>query len=67
MNLWTGRILLELSTADDPAWVYFDAQHKHVMDHLSEVYKTACLHVEGESFLHTTFCHDGLSVVALQM
>ncbi|KAH8116013.1 exocyst complex component Sec5-domain-containing protein, partial [Phellopilus nigrolimitatus] len=42
----TIEILLELSTSDDPIWVYFDSQHKHVMSQLNEVYKTACAHVE---------------------
>ncbi|OCB87790.1 hypothetical protein A7U60_g5113 [Sanghuangporus baumii] len=42
----TIEILLELSTTDDPTWVYFDAQHKYVMDHLNEAYKTAFSHVD---------------------
>ena len=41
------RILLELSTSDDPTWVYFDTQHKHVMDQLKEVFKTTSARVEG--------------------
>ncbi|KAI5120615.1 hypothetical protein M0805_008091 [Coniferiporia weirii] len=42
----TIEILLELSTSDDPTWVYFDSQHKHVMNKLNDVYKAACSHVE---------------------
>ncbi|THH07884.1 hypothetical protein EW145_g3080 [Phellinidium pouzarii] len=42
----TIEILLELSTSDDPTWVYFDSQHKHIMEKLNETYKTARGHVE---------------------
>lgn len=43
------RILQELNTVDDPAWVYFDSQHKHIIEKLNEVYEKGCRNIEGEN------------------
>ncbi|CCA74454.1 related to Exocyst complex component Sec5 [Serendipita indica DSM 11827] len=37
----TIDILLELSTSDKPIWVYFDSQHKHILQRVKTVYDTA--------------------------
>jgi exocyst complex component 2 len=36
-----------LSNSDDPTWVYFDSQHRHVLDELNKAYKAGCDKVEG--------------------
>lgn len=41
------RILYEFSNSDEPAWTYFDSQHKHVMQHMRDTYNTAVKTVEG--------------------
>ncbi|RPD65706.1 hypothetical protein L226DRAFT_557688 [Lentinus tigrinus ALCF2SS1-7] len=37
----TIEILYEFSTSDEPAWTYFDAQHKHIMQHMRDTYNSA--------------------------
>ncbi|OBZ78171.1 Exocyst complex component 2 [Grifola frondosa] len=37
----TIEILLELNTSEDPAWTYFDAQHKYIIQNMQETYNTA--------------------------
>ena len=37
-----------MNTADDPAWLYFDSQHKHIIEKLNEVYEKGCRNIEGE-------------------
>ena len=41
------RILYEFSTSDEPAWTYFDAQHKHIMQHMRDTYNNAVKSIEG--------------------
>jgi hypothetical protein len=41
------RILLELNSADDPAWTYFDAQHKFIMDQMNAGYRAAIANIKG--------------------
>ncbi|EIW55516.1 uncharacterized protein TRAVEDRAFT_73389 [Trametes versicolor FP-101664 SS1] len=43
----TIEILCEFNTSDDPAWTYFDAQHKHIMQHMREAYATAVKSIQG--------------------
>jgi exocyst complex component 2 len=43
-----GRILLELSVADDPAWTYFDGQHKYIMNQMNASYKAALTSIRSE-------------------
>ena len=44
-------ILLELSTSEDPTWVYFDSQHKYALERLNKVHEKACAHVDGALLL----------------
>ncbi|OSD08742.1 hypothetical protein PYCCODRAFT_1448893 [Trametes coccinea BRFM310] len=37
----TIEILYEFSTSDDPAWTYFDAQHKHIVQNMRDAYTNA--------------------------
>ncbi|KAI0938572.1 hypothetical protein AcW1_001724 [Taiwanofungus camphoratus] len=37
----TIEILIELNPSEEPVWFYFDAQHKHILDHMQETYNTA--------------------------
>lgn len=41
------RILLELNIADDPAWTYFDAQHKYLMQQMNSSYRTAVSNIKS--------------------
>ncbi|PVG00796.1 hypothetical protein CPB86DRAFT_782356 [Serendipita vermifera] len=41
----TIDILLELSNTDKPIWVYFDSQHKHIMQRVRSVYDAAFVKV----------------------
>ncbi|KAG8807479.1 hypothetical protein FRC17_004444 [Serendipita sp. 399] len=41
----TIDILLELSTSDKPIWVYFDSQHKHILQRVKTVYDTSLARV----------------------
>ena len=43
----TSRILYEFSTLDDPAWTYFDSQHKHIMQSMRDTYNVGLRTVEG--------------------
>ncbi|KAI0634867.1 exocyst complex component Sec5-domain-containing protein [Trametes polyzona] len=43
----TIEILYEFNTSDDPAWTYFDAQHKHIMQHMRDAYTTAVNTIQG--------------------
>jgi hypothetical protein len=40
--------LLELSTSDKPIWVYFDSQHKHILQRVKGVYDVALVKVIGK-------------------
>jgi Exocyst complex component Sec5 len=42
-----SSILLELSTSDKPIWVYFDSQHKHILQRVKSVYDIALIKVIG--------------------
>ena len=46
--LLSVRILYEFSSSDDPAWSYFDAQHKHIMQNMRDVYTTAVSTIKGQ-------------------
>jgi len=28
-----------MNMADDPVWIYFDSQHKHILAHLRKIYE----------------------------
>jgi exocyst complex component 2 len=56
-RLWTNvslnkpllcRILLQLKPKEQPAWIYFDAQHRHIMDKMRFVFETQQKKVLGE-------------------
>ncbi|KAI0336755.1 hypothetical protein GY45DRAFT_1315389 [Cubamyces sp. BRFM 1775] len=43
----TIEILYEFNVSDDPAWTYFDAQHKHIMQSMRDAYNTAVNTIQG--------------------
>ncbi|KAI0659331.1 exocyst complex component Sec5-domain-containing protein [Cubamyces menziesii] len=43
----TIEILYEFNVSDDPAWTYFDAQHKHIMQSMRDAYNTAQNTIQG--------------------
>ena len=53
------RILYEFSSSDDPAWSYFDAQHKHIMQNMRDVYTTAVSTIKGWRY---SLCRSGLMI-----
>lgn len=40
--------LVEIQQNDEPMWIYFDAQHKHVLEQMRKTYSKAVTHIEGE-------------------
>ncbi len=50
------RILLELSTNEEPMWTYFDSQHKLIMTHMKETFEISVDTIKGE-FVSITVCH----------
>ncbi|KAF8633062.1 hypothetical protein AX15_001537 [Amanita polypyramis BW_CC] len=43
----TIEILMDLQGNEDPIWIYFDNQHKHILDQMDKAYKTAVAHIES--------------------
>ena len=43
-----SRVLLELNTADDPVWVYFDSQHTYILNRMQESHEACLKTVNGE-------------------
>ena len=46
---WCYRILLELSSNEDPMWKYFDGQHAFIMKRMKDVRASAMANVQGKS------------------
>ena len=44
-----SRILLELSSNEDPMWKYFDGQHAFIMKRMKDVRASAVANVQGNS------------------
>ena len=38
---------MDLNTAEDPMWTFFDSQHKYITDQMNTAYKTAVAKVQG--------------------
>ncbi|EIN08849.1 hypothetical protein PUNSTDRAFT_143551 [Punctularia strigosozonata HHB-11173 SS5] len=43
----TIEILLELETAEDPAWTYLDSQHQHILEKMNRAYRVSTATVES--------------------
>ncbi|KAG6861289.1 hypothetical protein C0995_001843 [Termitomyces sp. Mi166 len=37
----TIEVLLDLPAGDDPVWIYFDSQHKHILEEMKKTYRSA--------------------------
>lgn len=46
---WCCRILLELSSNEDPMWKYFDGQHAFIMKRMKDIRASAMANVQGNS------------------
>jgi len=46
---WCCRILLELSSNEDPMWKYFDGQHAFIMKRMKDIRASAMANVQGDS------------------
>lgn len=44
-----ARILLELDPTDDPVWIFFDTQHRHILTLLNTAFDTSSARIRGES------------------
>lgn len=51
LTIMEDRILLQLNPKEEPAWLYFDAQHRHITDRLRSVYNTQQKKVLGMCLL----------------
>ncbi|PFH47085.1 hypothetical protein AMATHDRAFT_68442 [Amanita thiersii Skay4041] len=49
----TIEILMELQSNDDPVWIYFDSQHKHILEQMNKAYKLATAAVEAANEKNT--------------
>lgn len=36
---YVTRLLIELPFTEDPAWTYFDSQHKHILEQMNKTFK----------------------------
>ena len=51
VNLQQGfRVLLELSTNEDPMWKYFDSQHTYIMRRMKEIHTSSAANVMGKLY-----------------
>ncbi|TRM60363.1 exocyst complex component Sec5-domain-containing protein [Schizophyllum amplum] len=50
----TLEILMDLNTAEDPVWTFFDSQHKYITDQMNAAYKTAVAKVQEVHDQHVT-------------
>ena len=41
-----GRILMDLQGNEDPIWIYFDNQHKYILDQINKTFKSAVANIE---------------------
>jgi len=58
------RILMDLQGNEDPIWIYFDNQHKYILDQINKTFKSAVANIECQCqsrFLVST----GLKVYSL--
>ncbi|KAI5888789.1 uncharacterized protein SCHCODRAFT_02637716 [Schizophyllum commune H4-8] len=58
----TLEILMDLNTAEDPMWTFFDSQHKYITDQMNAAYKTAVAKVQEIHDQHET---DQTQITAL--
>ncbi|TDL24651.1 hypothetical protein BD410DRAFT_838154 [Rickenella mellea] len=61
----TIEILLDLNTAEDPTWVYFDSQHKHIMEQLNKVYTSSLARVDDAKETATSVAPDAAALTSL--
>jgi len=47
-----SRILLEIGSSEDPVWVYFESQHKHILDSMRVIHYNSVNKISGER-VHT--------------
>lgn len=40
---------MELGSADDSVWTYFDSQHQYIIDQLNQTYKSAILAIRSNA------------------
>ncbi|KAH9849599.1 exocyst complex component Sec5-domain-containing protein [Lenzites betulinus] len=58
----TIEILYEFNSSDDPAWSYFDAQHKHIMQNMRDAYTTAVKTIQGLNDKAPTYSSDHMAL-----
>ena len=55
-------ILLELSTTEEPVWIYVDAQHKAILAQMRETYNNAVNVIRGMTKMRPTLLPIGLTI-----
>lgn len=51
----SSRILSELNSNEEYLWVYFDAQHKHILDTMKDTYKANTHAIKGTGIQVSSF------------
>lgn len=57
------RILLELDPTDDPVWIFFDTQHRHILQLLQSSSDTSIARIKGKARIN----FSGLKPVGWQL
>ncbi|KAL1683156.1 exocyst complex component Sec5-domain-containing protein [Schizophyllum commune] len=63
----TLEILMDLNTAEDPMWTFFDSQHKYITDQMNTAYKTAVAKVQEVHDQHETDQTQMTTLIAAEL
>ncbi|KAL1668690.1 exocyst complex component Sec5-domain-containing protein [Schizophyllum commune] len=63
----TLEILMDLNTAEDPMWTFFDSQHKYITDQMNTAYKTAVAKVQEVHDQHETDQTQMTALIAAEL
>ncbi|KAL1716688.1 exocyst complex component Sec5-domain-containing protein [Schizophyllum commune] len=63
----TLEILMDLNTAEDPMWTFFDSQHKYITDQMNTAYKTAVAKVQEVHDQHETDHTQMTALIAAEL
>ncbi|KAL1705960.1 exocyst complex component Sec5-domain-containing protein [Schizophyllum commune] len=63
----TLEILMDLNTAEDPMWTFFDSQHKYITDQMNTAYRTAVAKVQEVHDQHETDQTQMTTLIAAEL
>ncbi|KAG6831153.1 hypothetical protein H0H87_006083 [Tephrocybe sp. NHM501043] len=55
----TIEVLLDLQAGDDPLWMYFDSQHKHILDEMRNTHRSATAMILSVTIEKTSLVTEG--------